>query len=548
MQSSEPILRNPPVELAAIDLVLDRKRLGRTARDVRAQPHGVETISSPRIGANARSAAVHVIVATMLGFAVRTSYVLGSDFPLNDGGLFVVMTRDLIHAGFQIPITTTYNDLGIPFAYPPLGIYFLAVMTTATGIDLAELLRWVPLLLSVAGIPAFALLAHKLLHPTAALAATYAYALIPAGFAWPIMGGGLTRSLGLLFALLALTALTRALAGGSRRALLLSATLMGLTALSHPNVAVFLALSATLLAAVRFRTPAGLARLALVSAGALAFAAPWWLTVVARHGVAPFLAAATSDRGGNLVAPALGTLIRWNAWNEPLFALVSALALAGVAISLVRREFLPALWVVALAFVVPNQFEMLSAIPVALLAGIGVAAASEIPLGSRTVRTVAITGVAYLTVAAMLSFAGALEGLSAADRVAMEWVAQETPASARVLVVTTWPGETDAVGEWLPALSLRRSVVAFQGAEWLPGVAAERHAQHAGAAACAESDGDCLERLANDGVRYDYVYLGLWSDHPMPTPCCPALAHALLTDARYSLVYEGGSVLIFARR
>jgi hypothetical protein len=293
-----------------------------------------------------------------------------------------------------------------------------------------------------------------------------------------------------------------------------------------------------------------LARLVLVGAGAIACAAPWWLIVVVRHGIAPFTAAAVADRGGDNIAPAIGTLLRWDAWNEPLFPLVSALALGGVAISLARRELLPAVWIVAIAFVLPNQFEMLSAISLAMLAGIGVAAASEIPIPTRAVRAIALTAVAYLTVAAMLAFAGTLEGLSADDRVAMNWVAQHTPPGARVLVVTTRPAETDAAGEWLPALALRASVVVFQGAEWLPGVAAERHAQHERAAACAQGDGDCLERLAADGVRYDYVYLASVrsSDRQTAGPCCAPLAQALRGDARYSLAYDSVSVLIFARR
>src|SRR5688500_18856872 len=87
-------------------------------------------------------------------------------------------------------MTTSYNDLGIPFAYPPLGFYLAGVVTAATGIDLIELFRWLPLLLSVACVPAFALLAKELVEPRAARAATYAYALVPASFAWQIMGGG----------------------------------------------------------------------------------------------------------------------------------------------------------------------------------------------------------------------------------------------------------------------------------------------------------------------------------------------------------------------
>lgn len=255
-------------------------------------------------------ALLHIVAATLAGLVVRLSYIIASDFPINDGGLFVVMTRELIEAGFQIPLTTSYNDLGIPFAYPPLGFYLAGAVTTATGTDLIELFRWFPLVLSVACVPAFALLAKELLEPSAARASTYAYALVPASFAWPIMGGGLTRSLGLLFALLALAAFVLALGGGSRRAALLAAVLSGLTALSHPHVAAFLALSGIIVAVSRFRTRAAAVQLLLVGAGAIIVAAPWWLSVVTRHGITPFAAALGSGGGSGTIVPAIGTLLR----------------------------------------------------------------------------------------------------------------------------------------------------------------------------------------------------------------------------------------------
>jgi hypothetical protein len=491
----------------------------------------------------------HTAIAMLAGLVVRLTYVIASDFPINDGGLFVVMTRDLIEAGFQIPPTTSYNDLGIPFAYPPLGFYIAGAVTTAMGIDLIDVFRWLPLVLSVACVPGFALLARELLEPSASRAATYAYALVPAGFAWPIMGGGLTRSLGLLFALLALSALARAIRGGSRRTALLAAVLSGLTALSHPHVAAFLALSAVVIAVSRVRTREGGVQLLLVGVGALLVAAPWWLTVVVRHGITPFAAALGSGGGTSTIVPAIGTLLRWNAWNEPLFPLVSALALGGVVVSLARRELMVPIWIAAVAFALPTPFQMISAIPLALLAGIGVAAASLIQLARGAARAVAFVGVAYLTLAAMLAFVGVLVGLNAEERTAMRWIADTTAPSARVLVVTTRSWGVDAAGEWLPALGMRPSVVVPQGSEWLPGVVAERAIQHQRTVECAQSDGDCLERLADDGVQFDYVYLASVRSggDPSSISCCEPLAAALRNDARYSVAYESASVLIFAR-
>ena len=131
----------------------------------------------------------------------------------------------------------------------------------------------------------------------------------------------------------------------------------------------------------------------------------------------------------------------------------------------------------------------------------------------------------------------------------MRWVATETPEDARVLVVTTRSWGMDAAGEWLPALGRRASVVVPQGADWLTGVAPERTIQHQRAEECAQSDGDCLERLAADGVQFDYVYLASvrsGGDH-ISVSCCEPLAAALRNDARYSVAYESAAVLIFLR-
>jgi hypothetical protein len=314
-------------------------------------------------------------------------------------------------------------------------------------------------------------------------------------------------------------------------------------------VAAFLALSAVVIGVSRFRTRGAAVQLLLVGAGAIIVAAPWWLTVVTRHGITPFAAALGSGGGTGTIVPAIGTFLRWNAWNEPLFPLVSALALAGVVLSLARRELMLPLWIAAVAFTLPTPFQMISAIPLALLAGIGAAAASAI-LTRRASGAATLIGVAYLTLAAMLAFVGVLVGLGAEDRTAMKWIADATPPSARVLVVTTRSWGVDAAGEWLPALGLRPSVVVPQGTEWLPGFVAQRSAQHERATACAQSDGDCLERLAAEGVRFDYVYLPSLRSSRDPTvvTCCEPLATALRSDARYSVAYESGSVLIFARR
>ena len=171
-----------------------------------------------------------------------------ANFPLNDGGLFFTMTRDLQAAGFVLPATTTYNDLAIPFAYPPLGFYIAGLLSSAFGVALLPLFQFLPLLFSTLTIPVLYLIAREILGSRfQALVATWAFALLPRGFEWLVVGGGLTRSLGLLLGLLAILEGIRFFRTSRPRHGIAMGVLAGLTALSHPEAVLFTGLSLLLM-------------------------------------------------------------------------------------------------------------------------------------------------------------------------------------------------------------------------------------------------------------------------------------------------------------
>lgn len=64
-----------------------------------------------------------VIAPLALGLVARL-LPLAAPLPFGSGGLFAVMSEELRAGGW--PMTTAYNDAGIPFAYPPLGLLLLA--------------------------------------------------------------------------------------------------------------------------------------------------------------------------------------------------------------------------------------------------------------------------------------------------------------------------------------------------------------------------------------------------------------------------------------
>ena len=83
-------------------------------------------------------------VALVIGVVVRAAPIIGADSVVGDGGLWFAMIDDIRAAGLSVPATTSYNDLGIPFVYPPAALLGTAAVGDAFGIPTIELLRWAP--------------------------------------------------------------------------------------------------------------------------------------------------------------------------------------------------------------------------------------------------------------------------------------------------------------------------------------------------------------------------------------------------------------------
>jgi hypothetical protein len=539
-----------------------------------------------------------VVFAIALGIVVRVTHVLSSDFPLNDGGLFYAMAEDLQQTNFRLPDFTSYNDAAIPFSYPPLGFYVAALLDEATPLSLLDVFRFLPLVATCLTLPAFYLLARSLLNSRlAVIAAVFAFALIPRSFIWLLMGGGVTRSLGLLFAVLALHQAYQLYTKRKPVYAATTALLAGLTVLCHLETGWFLAFSLALFFAFYGLNRQGVVASFVVLAGTLVITAPWWITVIDRHGLDPFLAAQAT--GGSVFSDPdtrrevfLG-VARFVSTSEPLFPILGTLALLGAVVSLTRRQFLLPLWWVLIILLDARAFPTFTAIPVAMLAGVGV---SEVLLpllvragvadGGPTTRVAApgmngstaepavidgvesgdmtsgrwqrhwapALGLAGLVVYATFSAvtrtpdlggeAPLLVGLSRDERVAMSWVAKATPAEGKFLVLPDSSWQTAKVAEWFPYLAGRVSVATVQGTEWLKDDAftAKVHAFYL-AMECGYRTSACLDTWQTQtGLPFTHVYIGK-SDRGQ---CCWTLHTSLAADQRYEVVYDGPGATIFA--
>ncbi len=533
----------------------------------------------PRTGTDAVATRVHdadrttriaLVAALLIGALVRGWHSWGVDFPLNDGGLFYVMVRDIQHAHYHLPAFTSYNDAHIPFGYSPLTFYLAALLNDA-GFDLFTLFRVLPFVASMASIVAFYLLAREMVQSRAAVAvALIAFAIIPRGFVWLLMGGGLTRSFGYLFALLSLHQIWMLYTRRSLRYVPLAAVFSALTVLSHLGTAPFVAFSAILFLLFHGRHREGIVGSLLIGAGALVLTAPWWATVMSMHGVGPFLAARAtggtifSDVGANH-EPALGFLSRIILGNtgEGRFPVIWILALLGVVWCVRERRVLIPVWWGTILLLDTRAGSTYSAAPVAMLAGLAavhlvwpLVAGRETEDGRRASRPIvfALVGLVVLIAAAsaastrvhLRNETGVLTSLTPFEREAMQWTAAHTDTSARILVLTSSPWQIDKVSEWFPVLAQRRSVATVQGSEWLPNHAFGTFiARQLRVAACANGETTCLDSLRKDpALRFTHVYVPSGPS----VECCRGQLEALRDDPRYETIYDGKGATIFALR
>lgn len=531
--------------------------------------------------------------AVALGVLVRTAHVLSAGFPLNDGGLFLRMTEEIQAAQYHLPAFTSYNNGGIPFAYSPLALYVAAVLNGVFGIPLLQLFRFIPLVATALTVVAFYRLARAMLRDElTAAAAVLAFGIFPRSFVWLLMGGGVTRAPGLLFAIIGLHQAFEMYTRREWRYAVTTTIACALTVLTHLSTANFLAFSIVLLFLFYGRHRFGIVSSLAVGAATILITSPWWAAVIAQHGTAPFAAASTSspsmftDRLSRY--DVLLRLARFNTTigGEPLFPLISVLAVVGALASLRPGLLVFPIWWVVIVVLDARGGMTYAPVPAAMLAGIGItralvpglralysapervrtqiigsAGAPASVAGTPPSRTAMLLRYVPAVVLAFLLVYGvaeavtrnpdyggetfALEALTPADRAAMRWAGEHIPPGSRFLVVSGRNWARDKVSEWFPAIANRTSVSTVQGSEWLAGFVARRETNDKYQKRCAKSDGNCLEAWAGAmGQSFTHVYVQKSGDEP----CCARLIAALRQDARFVTMYDGPAAFIAARR
>jgi hypothetical protein len=427
-----------------------------------------------------------LLASILLAFMKRAEFNAPMDFPLGEGGLFVLFSQEIAERGFALPAEIVYGGLRLPFAYPPLSFYFAAVLARLTSADLLAVYYWLPLVLNMLAVPAFCFLAAQVTKSRVVfLSAVLLYVQLPDSFIWQITAGGVPRAMGALFAIMAVGV---ALSAGARRPaakLLLSGACVGIAILSHLEWGIFAAVGVTL--AVVARVPEPRKQILFVAAQgliALAVITPWLTAVLLLHGFDPFLSSASASQWN------LGTFLG-NLLSGRVFGLLVLPALLGAWVTLNRGKWFLITWLIVTLLLTPRMGGSAGfAIPGALLAGYGIKAIGEYVLaqvlrGRGVLQPLArighLAGVG-LPVALLLFFFSAVlatplrfayhsrtiaEQVSPSARQAMQWIRDNTAPESSFVVITGAEGWwADKIAEWFPYLTARASLTTVQGLEW----------------------------------------------------------------------------------
>lgn len=504
------------------------------------------------------SALAWLAAVTLAGLIVRAVPIALTDFPVNDGGLFVAMVRAIQDAGWWLPASLAWNGADLPFIYPPLGFYAAGALETALGVDLFAVFRWLPLFTSALIVPAVYLLARELLRSeVGGLVAALAYALAPSSYVWMVQGGGVTRSPGLLLGVLTVWQVVLLVREPGRKRAVLVGLLAGLTGLVHPGATVFVALSAGLIWAFEGRSVRSLLFADVAVVISLLVVAPWLLAVVSRHGFAALLDVPSN---GPDIRSVILALLAGRYTGIPFTDPVSIIGLVAAILCLLRRQFLLPIWFGA-ATLASYQYGM---VPLSLL--IGVVAMDLVALrgsaatrkGAGVIRFVPTVGIVLIagsllvqgvaSAATVLNSGAPVHALDSERRSAMAWVASNLESDARVAVITdsVWSSDQDA--EWFPLLAQRRSVATVQGSEWLgePAFNRQQQAHHALQGCVRPASVSCVHDWLADWPA-DYLYLPTGPLHGPSSlaDCCADLRAGLLVDPAFTPIYEGPGATIF---
>lgn len=502
-----------------------------------------------------------VVILFIVALGVRFYFVLQADFPLNDGGMFYQIIQDILDHGFRFFPTISYNFSDIPFAYPPLPFYIAALLHELLNIEVVTILQFLPPLLSSLSIPAtYVLLKVLELRTNIIIVVLWLFALMPSNILWFIMGGGLTRAMGLFFALLAAASTIWVLKQfrPSLHVVSIAVFFIIATALSHLEALIFFIIIIFCWACVYSPRRATIQRTLVLALLSICGISPWLLGVSRWHGIGPFLAAAASNTTNVGGQPGTFVTLLFNLYftREMGITLINTLALLGIAVAFIKRSFFPLLLLCATLLFMSRSALNYTVLSLGILVGMAIDSLyttyfnkkSNITMGILNGLKVLAFGVVIFYVSGtVLAFDTLWQRVSISDeqRETMGWVANHVSPDANFVIISDsafieWA--TDADAEWFPVIAQRYSVTTVQGSEWIQDRFKENLWQNTKLKNC-EQNLQCYEDVLSEyGKSFDHIYIGsrpAKAERTDTTFTYPAmLVERLSKDPRFRKIYS----------
>lgn len=515
----------------------------------------------------------------LAGFFLRFRYISGAEFPLNDGGLFYQMTRELIRNNFKLPEFSTYNLNDIPFAYPPLGFYVTGLISQTLNVDLLQVFIWFPFISNLLAIPVVYLLTKSLLKKdSSALLATALWTVCLPSFKWLIMGGGVTRSIAYTASFASLYFFVTYLENSKKKNLIYAILLGGITGLSHLEIFWVLCISLFALWFYNKQTPLkrAIRDLAIYYLGCILVISPYLITVFSKHGVSPFLAG--FGTGGFDMIKQVFNLILFNFTEEYVFTVIAALALIGLFYRVTQRQYCFVTWFFVILFLDPRSVNRSILIVVSILAAVAIeeiiipalrnGAGTEHTFGHQLdckqikskitdgkKQHILLVSAFFVFQLFLLAYFQYYDEISPTQKIsqnelaAFKWITQNTKPDNTFLVLTSslnW--ETDQISEWFPALTNRKSVSTVQGSEWIPRNGHKLSGDfYDNINSCLKDSFSCVENvLLEEEVEVDYYFFSINTCVAESAICPNLILENALSSNIYQVVYRNPEVVILS--
>jgi hypothetical protein len=464
---------------------------------------------------------------------------LKNTLPLGFAGMYSLMAEMIEKNSFRLPDAVPfYGPGGVPFSYPPLGLYLMAALLRL-GVSSWTYLRYAPAVFSLlAMIPLFLLATKQSRSKIAGIVA----AILASGsiylFYMQTTSGGMVRGLAFGLGLWSVYCLDLFMSSHKWRFAILAGIFFGLTTLTHLGYAFYFAiwLFAWTITHPRLRNWEGAGILAGVAA---VTALPWVLLMSHRYGISIFLYAFNSHGAGSSLASLQAPQIFLKSYVNNLAAVLSEPLLfitifVGALYLLKEKKFtLPLLF-----FLIPFYGTERLVLTVGfLIAAHLVASIYKFISQSKPLQNIPC-GKILLGLSLMLIFTpfylrsiqllGTQTPILERELIDLgDYLKNNSATKETYLFLSSDANEKE---EWLPYLSAREPLIGFWGSEWIGTSSLEGKLRDDVFICITEQDLGCIDIFLKNN---DFAPKFIITDDTLPQ-----IAHSIEQSPDWSKNYE----------